>query len=263
MNTMLEETVAERDSLHAQVSELEHDISEQEQIVADLQASRQDQLNSLSVELESAKLERDQFVNKLNVANSKVASLQEELDRIQARTEQADGRVAEAAKIVEQHQAQVSRLHESNAELQQSVGRLTKLLYIAEQRVVMFEDEVERAQSELHNSTTTLQERLQQQQARQMADSMELGELRKAVDEQRRRLADAQATLVERDVALKQAESKSKEQAQSLERFRQVAGNRIRELEDELADHRQRLQDLSKWLDKRRMRGENVTEKNA
>jgi hypothetical protein len=92
---------------------------------------------------------------------------------------------------------------------------------------------------------------------------MELGELRKAVDEQRRRLADAQATLVERDVALKQAESKSKEQAQSLERFRQVAGNRIRELEDELADHRQRLQDLSKWLDKRRMRGENVTEKNA
>ncbi len=82
----------------------------------------------------------------------------------------------------------------------------------------------------------------------------ELAHYLKEIQRQGRQLAEARSLLSERDLALKQAEARIANQAETLSEFKQLAGKRIQSLQAELTHTKQQLQNAMSVLERRKQK---------
>ncbi len=93
---------------------------------------------------------------------------------------------------------------------------------------------------------------MRQQKLQLEAMETEVEHYHRELQMQGRRLSEVQAELVEKHLAVQEAEQAAAGQAQENERIRQAAAQRIRTLENELATVQRQLKDLMAWVERRR-----------
>ncbi|MCI0394713.1 MAG: polymer-forming cytoskeletal protein [Chloroflexi bacterium] len=252
---------------------------------AELQAARQendnlqDEVAALRLKFESQPAEYGHALAELATARAKISQLEDRLRRMEteaqeyydqflwnkASLESTRAEVEELRKVVLDQSTFVNRLQTELEEKQSqvekwkdSVGRMTDLLYTADQKVKELESHTVQAQGRSSGQVEELRESLRQRQLQLEAYEAEVEFLHQEMEGQSKRLADIQAMLVEREIELGRLRETGAKQTQQLESFKKIAGQRIQALETELAQTKQKLQDLTVYLDRRRRRGEDV-----
>ena len=140
-----------------------------------------------------------------------------------------------------------------------SVGRMTNLLYEAEEKSKGLEKALEEAREKSADSEDKeiLQGQVRMQQAQIEAFEAEVNHIQDEIERQSQSLAEMRATLIEREIALNQTQEAAEKQAAHLEHIKRMASKRIRSLEAELAGTKQKLSDLSAWMERRNRRENN------
>lgn len=141
-----------------------------------------------------------------------------------------------------------------------NVGRMTNLLFEAQSRAKTLEEAAQQSKGQAvqEEHMGALQNEIRKQQHQIEAYEAEVTHIHEEIEKQRQRLAENQANLVEREIALAQARETAVRQAAQLEQIKRLAGKRIQNLETELNETRQKLKDLSIWLERRQRRGEKL-----
>ncbi len=249
------------------------------------QTTWQQRLAEVEVQLMQAQLDQDILAH----TQSELSALQTQLagqPQIIAEWQAATARAAESADLVVWYKASLQATQQELAEKGQSlarqqaqiagmsadleertllvdkwktnVNRLSELLYTAERRAKKLEAALAQYKEAARTEAEQLSAQVRRYQAQHESNEAELTLLHESVVAQGQQLAWVQATLVERDLALKNLQASADEQKRTLYSVRQVATARIRELEQELAHTKRQLKDLSVWLERRRQRGEDV-----
>ena len=157
-----------------------------------------------------------------------------------------------------------------------NAGSLTELLYQAEQKLIKANqaseeksaqlateqekhtEEHKRALKELawqnKSATEALEAEIRQLRSRQQVDTVEIEMLHQSFTDQGARLAELQATIVERDIALRRALQEIEVQRNAVQQVRQTADSRIHQLEQGLAESSRKLTDLTNYLERRTKR---------
>ncbi len=140
-----------------------------------------------------------------------------------------------------------------------TVGRMSELLYTAEQRAAEAESRLQKLENAAAQASQlsqaeyeALREQVRQQKLQLEAMETEVEHYHRELQMQGRRLSEVQAELVEKHLAVQEAEQAAAGQAQENERIRQAAAQRIRTLENELATVQRQLKDLMAWVERRR-----------
>jgi chromosome segregation ATPase len=143
-----------------------------------------------------------------------------------------------------------------------SVGRMTNLLYEAENKAKELEKAADQVRIDAvgDEQKERLEGEIRKQQLQIEAYEAEVTYIHEEIEKQSRHLAEMQATLIEREISLNKSQETAERQAVQLEHVKRMAGKRIRGLEAELAQTQQKLKDLSVWLERRQRRGENLEE---
>jgi chromosome segregation ATPase len=146
-----------------------------------------------------------------------------------------------------------------------SVGRMTNLLYEAENKAKELEKAADQARIDVAGDERKERQEgeIRKQHLQIEAYEAEVTHIHEEIEKQSRHLAEMQATLIEREISLNKSQETAERQAVQLEHVKRMAGKRIRGLEAELAQTQQKLKDLSVWLERRQRRGENLEEGKA
>jgi chromosome segregation ATPase len=118
-----------------------------------------------------------------------------------------------------------------------NVGRMTELLYDAEQRAKDLRQTLDGKEAR-EPEDKNLRELLQQRQVQLEASEAEAARYHQEMEAQSQRLAETQAALIEREVALSRAEGIAAQKESELNRLKKAAVTRIQKLEKELAQAR-------------------------
>jgi hypothetical protein len=136
---------------------------------------------------------------------------------------------------------------------------MSELLYTAEQRAAEAESRLQRLENAAAQANqlseaefVALKEQVRQQKLQLEAMETEVEHYHRELQMQGRRLSEVQAELVEKHLAVQEAETAAAGHAQENERIRQAAAQRIRTLENELATVQRQLRDLMAWVERRR-----------
>jgi chromosome segregation ATPase len=137
-----------------------------------------------------------------------------------------------------------------------SVGRMTNLLYEAEKKAQTLKLAAAQAKAAPVESEekSALQSEVRQQQAQIEAYEAEVSHIHEEIERQSQILADMRATLVEREISLDKSRQTADQQAAQLEHIKRMATKRIRALEADLVSTKQKLTDLSVWLERKKRR---------
>jgi hypothetical protein len=133
---------------------------------------------------------------------------------------------------------------------------MTNLLYEAEKKAQTLKLAAAQAKAAPVESEekSALQSEVRQQQAQIEAYEAEVSHIHEEIERQSQILADMRATLVEREIALNKSRQTADQQAAQLEHIKRMATKRIRALEADLVSTKQKLTDLSVWLERKKRR---------
>ena len=241
----------------------------------------QESLDVLQQRFETHPPEYERVLEKLEMATANNADLKERLHQSEAEVQEyhdqwlwtkasldttcseLDALRQTANQYEEMIQEQQDRIAEQEKTVESwknSMGRMTNLLYEAENKAKEFEKAIERVkkEAELDVEKEALQGEVRKQQLQIEAYEAEVTHIHEEIEKQSRRLAEMQANLIEREITLRQTNETAQKQAAQLDQLKLLAGKRIRDLENELAETKQKLKDLSVWLERRQRRGENL-----
>jgi chromosome segregation ATPase len=241
----------------------------------------QESLDVLQQRFETHPPEYERVLEKLEMATANNADLKERLHQSEAEVQEyhdqwlwtkasldttcseLDALRQTANQYEEMIQEQQDRIAEQEKTVESwknSMGRMTNLLYEAENKAKEFEKAIERVkkETELDVEKEALQGEVRKQQLQIEAYEAEVTHIHEEIEKQSRRLAEMQANLIEREITLRQTNETAQKQAAQLDQLKLLAGKRIRDLENELAETKQKLKDLSVWLERRQRRGENL-----
>jgi hypothetical protein len=137
---------------------------------------------------------------------------------------------------------------------------MTEMLYGAEARIRTLQTEVTTLKDQSEEETQSLREALRLRQLQLEAAEVEVDGYYSQFEAQSKRLAEAQATLIEREVALNRSRTQAAASSHELAKIKELAAKRIRILEEELAQARRRLKDMVTFLERRRRRDERPVE---
>jgi len=112
----------------------------------------------------------------------------------------------------------------------------------------------ERTLTSLQDERGEMHETLRRHRLQMEAHEAELERYLQEVHKQGKYLAEARNLLIERDLTLKKAQAKMNKQAETITEFKQLAGERIKQLQTELAHTRQQLADATAVLVRRQRR---------
>jgi chromosome segregation ATPase/cytoskeletal protein CcmA (bactofilin family) len=137
-----------------------------------------------------------------------------------------------------------------------NIGRMTELLYAAEQRIRSLQSEVTALKDQSDEESQSLREAVRQSQLQLQAAEAEVDGYFAQFEAQSKRLAEAQAVLIEREVEVERLRAQTAAGSHEVSRLKELAARRIRTLEEELAEARRQLQDMVNFLERRRRREE-------
>lgn len=241
-------------------------------------AKLQDALDVLQQRFDAHPPEYERVLEKLEMATANNADLKERLHQIEAEAQEYHDQwlwtkasldttcseldamrqtAAQYEEIIQEQQDQIAEQEKTVESWKNSMGRMTNLLFEAENKAKEFEKAVERVKKEAESDTEkeALQSEVRKQQLQIEAYEAEVTHIHEEIDKQSRRLAEMQANLIEREITLRQVNETAQKQAAQLDQIKRLAGKRIRDLESELAETKQKLKDLSVWLERRQRRG--------
>lgn len=209
----------------------------------------QDQLIWYRANLETSQLELEQTHKLVATHTATIEQLQGDVTTKQALVEQwqAEGQNL-AAKLTEQEQqwkklrtnaeemrrqaaSEITALRDS---LRQSRQQLEALKQEKEQGQKKLQTQLEQTRQQTAAEKKGLQDSLRQTRLQLEASEMEIDYHLKQVETQGKHLADIQATLIEREIQLKQVQKAALEQRDLIKKIQQVTNGRIQALETEL-----------------------------
>lgn len=224
-------------------AELEEKLAAAERQAARMEASQR-QILELQNRLAEAEISRVA----LDVARQKLGELDEYMNQaIAERDDQILWYKASLGTVTKE----LESLRQSAAIQHNDITRLTELLHLTEEKLRTAEIQAAELQATLTKEKQESQAGLRQRQLQLEASEAEIEHYHQEIENQRRRLAELQAILVEREVALRRAEESAGQQSQQVARIKQLAGARIQSLEAELKRTQQQLKDLTVYLERR------------
>jgi chromosome segregation ATPase/cytoskeletal protein CcmA (bactofilin family) len=166
--------------------------------------------------------------------------------------EQLQQQGAEQAAELEQLRAEAGQRQGQMETWKTNIGRMTEMLYGAEERIRALQTEVTTLKDQSKKETQSLREALRQRQLQLEAAEVEVDDYLSQFEAQSKRLAEAQATLIEREVALNRSRTQPAASSHELAKIKELAAKRIHTLEEELAQARRQLKDMVAFLERRR-----------
>jgi chromosome segregation ATPase/cytoskeletal protein CcmA (bactofilin family) len=163
-----------------------------------------------------------------------LATLKSELDENKKQLTASQAALHDRTRALAQTQAELAEQREQVHKWKESIGHMTDLLYNAENRVKELQEALDSQQpgSEEHKK---LLERLQQQQQQLAASDAEADHFQQEIQNQSKRLAEAQAALVESEIALNRSAELLAQKENELKQVKKAAVVRIQQLEQALA----------------------------
>jgi chromosome segregation ATPase/cytoskeletal protein CcmA (bactofilin family) len=252
--TDLEQTVAEsHEELAFLRDQLTHRPPLDQQAEAEMQTlkisltSAEAQVSELEKRVERAEAEVQEYFDQILWYKASLKTTSLELEETQ---QQADIQAKELERLngeIVEKQAQVDKW-------KTNIGRMTEMLYEAERRFKEMQAEVEAVQGQRSDETVKLRESLRQRELQMEANEREIDRYHQEFQAQSGRLAETQALLIEREVEANRARATVATHLQEINKIKQLAGKRIRDLEAEVEQTRQQLKDLTTLLDRRKRR---------
>jgi cytoskeletal protein CcmA (bactofilin family)/chromosome segregation ATPase len=163
-----------------------------------------------------------------------LATLKSELDENKKQLAASQAALHDRTRALAQTQAELAEQQEQVHKWKESIGRMTDLLYNAENRVKELQEALDSRQpgSEEHKK---LLERLQQQQMQLEMSEAEVVHFQEEIQNQSKRLAEAQAALVESEIALGRSSESLAQKESELKQVKKAAVMRIQQLEQAMA----------------------------
>ena len=157
------------------------------------------------------------------------------LDTVQRSLEQSRQIAVQQETLLEEAQANLAEKETAVAKWKTAVEQMAERMQEQEQKTLSFESALEESQTELKAEIADLKEALKHKSFQLEAHQAEIDHHLQQMATQGQRLAEIQVTLVERELQLEQANSRVKRQADLLKRMKQMTGERIQQLESQLA----------------------------
>jgi chromosome segregation ATPase/cytoskeletal protein CcmA (bactofilin family) len=203
----------------------------------------------LEKRLDGAEAEVQAYYDQLLWYKASLKSTSLELEQVQQQAvEQAEQLVHLRGESAER-QSQVDKW-------KANIGRMTELLYAAEQRIRSLQSEATALKDQSDEESQSLREAVRQSQLQLQAAEAEVDGYFAQFEAQSKRLAEAQAVLIEREVEVERLRAQTAAGSHEVSRLKELAASRIRTLEEELAEARRQLQDMVNFLERRRRREE-------
>ncbi|MFZ0548579.1 MAG: polymer-forming cytoskeletal protein [Candidatus Promineifilaceae bacterium] len=254
--------------------------SEKLTVVEQERASLQKSLDILQQQIEDHPPEYEELLKRLETAIEANGEMKEQLEQAEADAQEYHDQwlwtkaslettcseLDDFRQLANQYEEMIHQLQERIDDQESTVetwknnmGRMTTLLYEAENKVKELELAVEEAKKAAAEDTEkeALNSEIRKQRLQIEAYEAEVTHIHGEIEKQSQRLADMQANLIERDITLRQANEAAEKQAAQVEQVKRLASKRIRDLEAELSKTQRKLKDLSVWLERRQKRGEN------
>jgi chromosome segregation ATPase len=208
-----------------------------EETLAELTAARQETAKSegrvaeLKSYLQRLEVEAKDYFDQLIGYKTDLEKSRKQLNATQTSLRERTEQLARAQAEMAERQDQVD-------EWKANVGRMAELLYEAERRAKEQRQTLENSKQEKAPEDKKMRELLQQRQVQLDASEAEAARYHQELEAQSQRLAEAQATLIEREVALSRFEDILARKEAELTRLKKAAVTRIQKLEKELAQVR-------------------------
>jgi chromosome segregation ATPase len=207
--------------------------------------------DDLKTRLQQAERETQEYLEQWLWTKASLDTTCSELDVLRESVGQSDEKIRQMQEKIAEQEAKVENW-------KNSVGRMTNLLYEAEEKAKTLEKAFEEVKEKAADSEekNILQGQVRMQQAQIEAYEAEVNHIQDEIERQSQNLAEMRATLIEREISLNQTKETADRQGAELEHIKRMASKRIRSLEAELAETKHKLKDLSVWLERRNRREE-------
>ncbi len=222
-------------------------------------------------------------LNELEAEAQRIPSLEAEIAKLQAEVQKLESAVQEQEDHLLWYKANLTsslhdldRLRQLNEEqakqltaVQTELAKAQNSLAAQQQESARWQKRAEQARALLQKRDETLarlqrkqqelEEIVRRNQTQLNGYEKELAHYLHEIQRQGQQLAEARSLLGKRDLALKQAETTITTQAETLAEFKQLAGERIKSLQVELAHTRQQLQNATAELTRTKQQLQNAT----
>lgn len=207
--------------------------------------------DDLKIRLQQAERETQEYLEQWLWTKASLDATCSELDGLRETAGQYEEKIR-------QMQEKISEQETTVENWKNSVGRMTNLLYEAEEKAKTLEKAFEEAREKVADSKEKeiLLGQVRMQQAQIEAYEAEVNYIQDEIERQSQNLAEMRATLIEREIALNQTRETADRQGAELEHIKRMASKRIRSLEAELAEAKQKLKDLLALLERKKRREE-------
>jgi chromosome segregation ATPase/cytoskeletal protein CcmA (bactofilin family) len=225
------------------------------------------QLGQVQAELLDAKAHVAELEKRLDGAEAEVQAYYDQLLWYKASLKTTSLELEQVQQQAAEQGEELVHLRQESAERQSQVdkwkaniGRMTELLYAAEQRIRNLQTEVTALKDQSEEESQSLREAVRQSQLQLQAVEAEVDGYFAQFEAQSKRLAEAQALLIEREVEVERLRAQTAAASHEVSRLKELAARRIRTLEEELAEARRQLQDMVNFLERRRRREDRADE---
>jgi chromosome segregation ATPase/cytoskeletal protein CcmA (bactofilin family) len=189
-------------------------------------AKAEGRVTELESYLQRLEIEAKDYFDQLISYKTDLEETRKQLTSAQSSLQERTKQLAEAQALTAEQQDQVDKW-------KGNVGRMTELLYDAEQRVKDLRQELEK-QEATPAEDKQARELLQQRQVQLDASEAEAARYHQELQTQGQRLAEIQAALIEREVSLSRLDAQLQQKNDELSRLKKAAVARIQKLEKAL-----------------------------
>lgn len=190
-----------------------------------------------------------------------VPILRDKLAKLEQASQEQEDQILWHSANLKSGRQELDRLRQANEELERRLATLQTDFLVQQQNATKWQERAERVRASLEDRNISMS--LLQEEQRRMQDAARRSQLQLTtleeelkhylheIDRQGKELAEARSLLSERDLALQETQVKMKRHVEALTEFKQVAGDRIKELQAELSQARKLLKDTTSVLAKR------------
>lgn len=237
-----QERMTELEEQASRIPELEEQLSEMARLSEQVQELSQAKAQIAALEDEAQDRSEQLLWYKANLETSR-----REIDTIR---QQMAGQKAWADDITTQlYEQQVA-----TKQWQQTAGQTSKELQERDKTLSAMQKKLVLVQQQGNLEQKQLREEARRFQLQLEAHEQELSRYLDEIKKQSSRLAEVHATLVDRDIELQELKEAYANQSQTLQQFKQVAGDRIKRLQVDLTKTKRQLEDLTAVLERRQRR---------
>jgi chromosome segregation ATPase len=231
------------------------------QVQQDLQRSKELMLWDKAT-LETTQTALEQARSELHERDTAVTQLQKELQARQSELESVYTQLARhqaaEAELTQSLEAQAVKLAEQEtaaAQLRQEIASFQNSISQLEQTAGASKEQFAQAQEQAILEAAELRERLRETRTQLEAQEAETENYYQQMQKQGKRLAEIQATLVERELVLGQLKETAEKQKALISRIKEVTSERMNKLNGELSETRQQLKQAIAMVHKLRKSG--------